>query len=95
MKYSLTYKGDIVTVEIASTHPHERSPIIYTGDKEAVEAVSRWLKLQPGAFGHMIGEVTSPSDLHYVMKNAGQFNPVPMEGEEPNYDLNLEDGSVT
>jgi hypothetical protein len=50
-----------------------------------------------GAFGHLIGEYTTPIDLHCAFLNQGELLATLIEGKElvKSYDPEIPEGSVT
>lgn len=79
ISYTLTVGSNPITISLDVDNPNERTPILYQGDRKSVEEIRDWLKFEPGAFGHLIGEITTPVDLHYVMTSspeAAQYTPV-------------------
>ena len=51
-----------------SNDPNLSAEVQYEGDPELLEIVKMWLPNALGAFGHFIGESTSPIDLDVAIK---------------------------
>jgi hypothetical protein len=96
IKYALTINGNPASVAVDSNDPNASAFIKITGDDGTF---ADWLALQCGAFGHLIGESTSPIDLDYALSTADaqQWQPTIIEGSEMvvNYKSYLPDGAVS
>lgn len=88
-----------MSVSLDADRPNQSTPIIYEGTDYAVGEVKPVLRSCYGAFGHSIGDSTSPIDLDFAMKSPKmkQFQPVLIEGAElvKVYDPGIPDGAVT
>lgn len=74
-----------VRVSVTASNPEEFGPIRFLSDiTEAAEQIGDWLSVQVGPFGHLIGEVTAPTDLSFVMGTdaARVFEPELISGGE-------------
>jgi hypothetical protein len=99
IKYLVTVEQESVEIAINVSYPNEKAEIQYSGDKVAIALFSKWLGRQSGAFGHLIGQATSPIDLHCVLSKpeAKQYQPQIIEGKElvKSYDPQIPDGAIT
>jgi hypothetical protein len=96
--YQLTTPAGTVQVSLNSLSSQESSEILFEGNPEAIAPVRRWLKFEYGAFGHMIGDHTTPTDLDFAMQSdrAAAFSPQRLEGAELiNYQPGLPDESLS
>lgn len=88
-----------VIVSVNSSNPNTSAAIAFQGAPEKVERVRSRLSLCSGAFGHLIGESTTPIDLHAAMNQPEmqQYLPVLVQGTElvQNYDPDIPGDSVT
>lgn len=91
--------NDVVYVSVDSTNPNRASAISYSGNPEVIAEIQEWLTYEYGAFGHSIGNNTTPIDLDAAMhsKEAKQFKPKIVVGAElvKNYDPGIPEGAVT
>lgn len=69
------------------------------GDDRFIPIIRNWLQHECGAFGHIIGEATTPIDLDAAMhsKDALEFRPEIMAGAElvKSYNPGIPEGAVT
>ncbi|MEH1789643.1 MAG: hypothetical protein V7L23_29835 [Nostoc sp.] len=88
-----------VIVVLNVTSGNEKSKIIYEGDLDSIAVIRNFLETSYGAFGHIIGDATTPIDLHYAFssKQAQQFQPKLLEGEDlvKSYNPEIPDNAVT
>ena len=95
LKYEVNFQGSIFFVSLDSSSGNARSQINYEGadSTELRSLVSR----MTGAFGHLIGEYTTPIDLHCAFLNQGELLATLIEGKElvKSYDPEIPEGSVT
>jgi hypothetical protein len=91
-----TAHGD-VEVSINVDDGHELGPLIYDGPEDAVTVTRGILSVACGAHGHLIGEKTTPVDLHAALMQLPKLLPELLEGQElvQSYDVDLPEGSVT
>lgn len=96
IKYQLKY-GTGVWIDVDD--PNASGEIQYSGQTEYIAGVRETLSRQTGAFGHLIGSVTTPIDLDAAMKGAEmqRFRPQIAEGSElvKTYDPGLPKGAIT
>lgn len=96
--FELTTNWGLVTVSLDAPDDQTTVPIHYEGESLAIQAVKRWLPYQGGAFGHLIGNATTPIDLHacMVLNIDSAFQPRFKEGSIPQaYELDIPDGAVS
>jgi hypothetical protein len=61
----------------AITKKYERASLVYNGDESDIEKIRNIIENSYGAFGHKIGTITSPIDLHCALhKSKLSFNQV-------------------
>jgi hypothetical protein len=95
-----------VEVAIAALNANTAGAIQYSylGEpvlsRSRIREVSETLERCHGAFGHIIGQATSPIDLHAAMRSPQmqKFSPVMVEGEEflrDGYDPKIPKGART
>jgi hypothetical protein len=96
-KYEINVDNDKIYVSISANSPNERALLIYEGSEKGVAMVRDFVKNSYGAFGHTIGEATSPIDLHYAMSNQKVFQATLIEGQDlaEKYDPDIPEGAVT
>lgn len=71
IKYELIDKvRRTVTISLEASSPHERANIVIAGDESLKAIVSDKLSRSYGAFGHTVGEVTSPIDLDSALRSS-------------------------
>lgn len=79
--------------------PNISGEIQYAGQTEYVAGIRETLSRQAGAFGHLIGSVTTPIDLDAAMKGAEmqRFRPQVAEGADlvKKYDPDIPKGAKT
>ena len=71
-----TFIGN-ATLKIDVSDPNELGLIIYQGDEEVVKLIRSNLRTSYGAFGHLIGDRTTPIDLDAALKQppfTAQYN---------------------
>ena len=68
IQYKITANNAEVIVTVNSNNPNLSAEVQYEGDPELLEIVKMWLPDAFGAFGHLIGESTSPIDLDAAIK---------------------------
>jgi hypothetical protein len=91
----------LVTVSLEATDPNASVSIEYDpGDTpDLADLIRRTLTRQYGAFGHLIGENTTPIDLTAAMNSPAMqyFQPVLIEGEGivTSYDPGIPPGAIT
>ena len=73
IKYRLNVAGLPASVTLKETDPNTGAAVIVEGDPEAVEAVNLWLSGAYGAFGHLIGNYTTPIDLAAAMNKLPSY----------------------
>ncbi len=59
-----------ITISLEAASPHERAKIVIDGDESLKAIVTDILSRSYGAFGHGIGESTSPIDLDAALKTS-------------------------
>lgn len=90
-----------ILIELSSALPNQRSKIVCKGEDGPVKTLQESLSFNFGAFGHRIGDVTSPIDLDVALKtlekNKQIFNLKILKGSElvSVYDPELPNGSNT
>lgn len=88
-----------VTISLDAASPNERANIVIAGDESLKTIISDILSRSYGAFGHTIGEVTSPIDLNSALLNSAfsDFAIELMQGKElvSSYDPLVPEGAVT
>lgn len=67
IRYDLRYKNSVASVILNAKGPDQSAPIQYEGSPEVVSLIKDWLPSAYGAFGHLIGERTTPIDLKVAM----------------------------
>ena len=73
IKYRLNVAGLPASVTLKETDPNTGSAVVVKGDPEAVETVNFWLSSAYGAFGHLIGNYTTPIDLAATMNKLPSY----------------------
>lgn len=73
IKYRLDVAGLKASITLKETDPNTGSAIVVKGDPEAVETVNFWLSSAYGAFGHLIGNYTTPIDLAAAMNKSPSY----------------------
>lgn len=96
----LIYDLGEVTIKLDSDKPNIAAPIQIEGLEVFVEDVRRILRTATGAFGHLIGEGTTPIDLHAAISNSSElaeYEPKIIEGEDlvKSYNPQIPKGSIT
>lgn len=94
LRIEVQYSDRPITVSLDADNPNEMADIAIAGD--IPELFEYWLSSQYGAFGHMIGDATTPIDLHYAIVSSG-FPFKVLEGEKlvEKYDPDIPDGAMT
>ncbi len=103
MRYELThpiFRDRTCQVSLASDDPNKGALLQFSGNGYAIERVRDILANSYGAFGHQIGDATTPIDLHYAMnntKNLVEYQPQLLEGEDlvRSYDPGIPPGAVS
>lgn len=57
-----------VLVVLDTDDVNTRTLIEYQGQSQDILIIKKWLSLQTGVFGHILGDATTPMDLDFVMK---------------------------
>lgn len=95
-KFQVSVNGQPIEVWVDTTNPNRSVEIEFS---ENVEEFKEWLSYQYGAFGHLIGDATSPIDLDYALTTPEakqKYNPrLVGEGVVTSYDPDIPDGAVT
>lgn len=94
-QYQLTHSTGFVLVSLATNDPNSFVPIEFEGESGAVAEIREWLYYQTGAFGHLIGEKTSPMDLQSAMARATKYSHKRVQGEAAEYLSWLPPGAVS
>lgn len=68
IQYRITTNNAEVIISLDADDPNHFADIQYEGDSDLLEIVTMWLPFAFGAFGHLIGENTSPIDLDAAIK---------------------------
>lgn len=92
--YSLMNGAVTVSIDADASEPHKRTPIVYTG--EMVPYAQDILSIQYGAFGHLIGDATTPVDLDAAMQKPDMqaMTPVLVQGlDVEDYDPGIPEGA--
>jgi hypothetical protein len=99
IEYQLSTPEGSVRVVLNSRAPNTPHPIAYEGNPAAIALVREWLESEYGAFGHFVGDATTPIDLAVAMAHdrAKPFAPKLLRGEEliQPVELDLPDDAVT
>lgn len=100
IKYELIDKvRRTIAISLEAASPHERANIVITGDESLKIIVSDELSRSHGAFGHTIGEVTSPIDLDSALRSSAfsGYRIKLTQGAElvSSYDSGIPKGAVT
>lgn len=99
IRYRLGLPEGQVIVSIAANNGNHSGLIQYEGEAEAIEVLKEELPLLCGAFGHLIGDTTTPIDLDAVMHKPDmqRFTPELLEGAElvERYDPGIPEGAIT
>lgn len=95
IKYEIKVGSSTIYISLNANSPNERGLIIYEGNSSSVSNFKTFIEKSYGAFGHIIGQATTPIDLHYAMSNQQQFKAILIEGEITSYDPEIPDGSIT
>ena len=97
IKYKVKVENKTIYVSLDTNSPNESAVLIYEGDKSVVSGFREFLENTYGAFGHTIGQVTTPIDLHYAMSSQQQFEARLVEGQNivKKYDPEIPDGAMT
>ena len=74
IQYKITANNAEVIITLDADDPNDFADVQYEGDSELLEIVKMWMSSATGAFGHFIGENTSPIDLDAAIK----FGPKPL-----------------
>lgn len=82
--YKLQAPEGEVQVTLNSDQPNRSALVEFEGGSVAVSQVRNWLRREYGAFGHFIGNRTTPIDLAAAMSKprAKIFSPKLVTGEE-------------
>lgn len=92
MKLTYRIEGDRlqepVKVSLDQPSPHKRGLLSYEGIPEDVNRVADVIKYSYGAFGHLIGEITSQLDMVKAIPRLKGFKAILVEGIEPKPDQN-------
>lgn len=85
LRYKLTTAHGDVLIALDGGQPNRISPIAYDGSPRAILTIKRWLHYEVGAYGHPIGDWTTPVDLKAAMASgrAKAFSPVLLEETRP------------
>jgi hypothetical protein len=102
IKYQLTDPDTDkqVFISIDSDDPDVSGAIKYSGDAELIKLLELMISSSYGAFGHSIGDSTTPIDLDAALTIGNKFdkyNPEILEGEDlvKSYESNIPDGAMT
>jgi len=97
IRYDLRYKNSIASVILNAKSPDQSTLIQYEGSPSVVNLLKDWLPYAYGAFGHLIGESTTPTDLKVAMLSLPKgFTVAASMGDIPqDIKANIPDGSVT
>jgi len=71
-----------VEVSIAVDNGDAIGPIVYDGPEDAVTVTRGIVSVACGARGHILGEQTTPVDLHAALMLLPELVPELLEGEE-------------
>ncbi|MBW4478612.1 MAG: hypothetical protein KME54_17570 [Tolypothrix brevis GSE-NOS-MK-07-07A] len=93
IKYEIKVGSSTIYVSLAAKSSNERAMLVYEGND--ISGFKLFLESSYGAFGHIIGQATTPIDLHYAMSNQKQFDARLIEGEITSYDPEIPDDAVT
>jgi hypothetical protein len=97
IKYEIKVGDNLIFVSLNIDSPNERTKLIYEGNDNSISKFKAFLEDSYGAFGHTIGKVTTPIDLHYAMNNQKQFQARLIEGQGivTKYDPEIPESAVT
>lgn len=97
IKYEVKVNNATVYVSLNTNYPNEKVLLIYEGDSANIGNFKQFLENACGAFGHTIGQATTPIDLHCAMLKQQQFQAKLIEGQNlvTKYDPEIPDGAVT
>lgn len=101
LSYRLIYSAtkEEIIVSLKSDDPNKSARIEYEGDDYLIRVIKGWLEHEYGAFGHLIGNGTTPIDLNAAMhsKNASAWSPEIIEGHDlvKRYDPGIPPGAMT
>ncbi|MCK5687924.1 hypothetical protein KAI87_01580 [Myxococcota bacterium] len=84
MIYKLTSDAGEVLVRLNTTDPESTVILEFEGPEDAIEAVQYDVEMSDGAFGHQLGDATTPIDLHAAMlsERLAHFSPELIEGKD-------------
>lgn len=77
IRYKLKTPDGDVDLSLDSEQPNKVSPLVLEGEPRAVMALKRWLHKETGAYGHTLGDWTTPLDLETALRkpSAAKFAP--------------------
>ncbi|MGL5923833.1 hypothetical protein [Chroococcidiopsis sp.] len=88
-----------ITISLEASSPHERASIVVNGDESLKAIATDILSRSHGAFGHIIGEITSPIDLDSALHGSAfkDYRIELTQGKElvSSYDSGIPEGAVT
>lgn len=88
-----------ILISVDSDNPNKSAEIQYQGNQDGIDEIKPILESSYGAFGHLIGTVTTPIDLSAAMNSPEiqQFKPELIEGDDlvKDYDPQIPEGSLT
>lgn len=94
----IRYRLNLLDVEVSldSNAPHISAVIEFKGEPVEVAIARDWLADQCGAYGHGIGESTTPVGLAAALTKNPRYAPELLEGEELlDFSVNIPDDAVT
>lgn len=95
IKYRLNLLDGVI-VSLDADGPNKYALLQFEGPPDMVPIARDWLADQTGAYGHGIGDATTPADLAAAMIKNPRYAPELLEGEELlDFSLNIPDDAVT
>jgi hypothetical protein len=71
-----------VEISIDVDAPDTVGPLVYAGDDDAVDVARTLLSMACGYRGHIIGDATTPVDLHTALMELPKLVPELLEGDK-------------
>lgn len=101
IRYKLTNEiGDEIEISLDSDDQNVAATPEFEGEEYAIAEVQAWLRQQSGAYGHVITEEITPTDLAFALSTLDaveRYQPEILEGEDlvNEFDPNISEDSFT